>query len=52
MQNVWENGKKFEAALTADDLPGGVSLASLGLRYFTPREVSKCLFILFLFSFF
>ena len=45
MQNVWENGKKFEAALTADDLPGGVSLASLGLRYFTPREVSKCLFI-------
>lgn len=40
LQNVWNDGIKFQKALMTQDLPEGVSLNSLGLRYFTPREVS------------
>jgi len=40
MQNVWHDGMKFRRALITQDLPKGVSLHDLGLRYFTPREVS------------
>ncbi|XP_024390498.1 tRNA (cytosine(38)-C(5))-methyltransferase 2 isoform X3 [Physcomitrium patens] len=40
-KNVWNDGIKFQKALMTQDLPEGVSLNSLGLRYFTPREVAN-----------
>jgi hypothetical protein len=39
MQNVWDDGMKFQRALISQDLAEGVSLQALGLRYFSPREV-------------
>lgn len=43
LQNVWEDKRQFESSLTTQDLPKGVPISSLGLRYFTPREVSICM---------
>lgn len=40
-KNVWDDGMKFQRALISQDLPEGVSLQALGLRYFTPREIAN-----------
>ncbi|KAG0578428.1 hypothetical protein KC19_4G022000 [Ceratodon purpureus] len=40
-KNVWDDGSKFQRALVAQDLPEGISLHDLGLRYFTPREIAN-----------